>query len=162
MLVIFFLFNLITKNHNLLNIYFYFSNPEIYWGWLPSLLFLVWGRIGDIVEVVEIDENRQTIRIYYYKYGFRRKEDTYFISDTNFAYDYDFSKRKTSWLSYIVVSYTSASIYFYERKDMKVKFNNVMGWNKSQMREICNALEKYKNKLKSIMYINFNKNNSKS
>ena len=27
---------------------------------------------------------------------------------------------------------------------MKVKFNNVMGWNKSQMREICNALEKYK------------------
>ena len=145
MLVIFFLFNLITKNHNLLNIYFYFSNPEIYWGWLPSLFFLVWGKIGNFVDMIEINEECQTIHIVYYPFIFwRKKEITYFISDSNFAYNYYFSSRKVFWLKYIWITYVSSCICFYERKKMKLKFHDAIGWSRDQMKEICEELEKYK------------------
>ena len=127
------------------NIYSYFAIPELYWIYLPALFFCVWGKISYYVKEIEINKTQQTIRIVYYPFLFCRKEIFYSIHDKIFAYNYDFDDGKLVWLKYyILVRYTSSSIYFYENKKMKLKFHDAIGWSRDQMKEICNALEKYK------------------
>ncbi|MCR5555405.1 MAG: hypothetical protein K6F29_07730 [Bacteroidales bacterium] len=114
------------------------------WYYLAALFWCVWLKIGYIVDTIEIDEDKRMVHIIYFPLFFRRKEITFFIDDNNFAYDYHFDSNKFFWLRYIIVRYTSATIIFYERKKVKFKFHDAIGWSRRQMKEICEELEKYK------------------
>lgn len=114
------------------------------WYYLSALFWCVWLKIGYIVDTIEIDEDKRMVHIIYFPLFLRRKEINFFINDNDFAYDYHFANSKFFWLRFFIIRYTSATIVFYERKKVKLKFHDAIGWSRDQMKEICNELEKYK------------------